>query len=201
MTDGNLNTHTDALTDVENFCAGTKSCNTSLLLELSWYFLKSCSSTGHGPANRSFPSSSCQRCTYPAPWRGGNVMLSRVWGRLFPSLCSCLSCPDSMKQMLRFLRLPGKINTVSKPYQNQNYGKINRAWVKKEEGCNSFWQQWAGKLCAQCWALLQVRIFSASHQKLLWTIDIIFERIWKKIGQSKVHFNFPTCILTLIWQA
>lgn len=152
MTDWNLNTHTDALTDVENFCAGTKSCNTSLLLELTWYFLKSCSSTGHGPANRSFPSSSCQRCTYRAPWRGGNVMLSRVWGRLFPSLCSCLSCPDSVKQMLRFLRIPGKISTVSKPYQNQNYGKINQAWVKREEGCNSFWLNYVANAELSYWS-------------------------------------------------
>ena len=66
-----------------------------------------------------------------------------------------------------YLRLPRSINTVSKACQNQNCGKINQAWVKREEGCNGFWQQWTGKWCIQCWTLLWVRIFSASHQKLL----------------------------------
>lgn len=158
-----------------DFCAESekKSYNTSLRLELTWSFLKSCSFIDHGPENRSLPCSSCQCCTYLAPWRGraadsGNVSFSEVWGRLFHSLCSSLSCPNSTSRCLgSHLRLPGKINTVSKPHQNQNYGKINQAWVEREEGCNSFWQQWTGKWCTQCWALLRVRIFSASHQKLL----------------------------------
>lgn len=38
MTDGSQNIHTDALTDVENFCAESEkmSYNTSLLPELTW---------------------------------------------------------------------------------------------------------------------------------------------------------------------
>lgn len=121
----------------------TKSCNTSLLLELTWSSLKSCSFIGHGPENRSFPSPSCS-ATCTGHRDGGQVAqwkCDAVRGqskRLFHSLCSCLSCPNSTKQMPWFLRLPGKINTVSKPYQNQNYGKINQAWVKRDEGCNSF---------------------------------------------------------------
>lgn len=85
-----------------------KSYNTSLLLELTWSFLKSCSFTGRGPENRSLPSSSA-RATCTGHRDGGqvansrNVMLSEVWGRLFYPLCSCLSCPKSLRQMPRFL--------------------------------------------------------------------------------------------------
>lgn len=48
-----------------------KSWNTSLLRGLTCSSLKSCSFIGHGPENRSFPSSSCQSCVYRAPWQGG----------------------------------------------------------------------------------------------------------------------------------